>query len=86
LWGSSGSLAKLAAIPPGLVLGQQLGRRSPAGLILIIDIRKRWPIRRKTMNWFRRTASIAGIQVPNYWMLVLVAVIVIWIIYSAFIH
>jgi hypothetical protein len=30
--------------------------------ILIIDIRKRWPIRRKAMEWFGRTASIAGIQ------------------------
>ena len=38
---------------------------------------------RKTMNWFSRTTSIAGIQVPNYWMLVLVAVVVLWIIYSA---
>jgi hypothetical protein len=75
LWGSSGSLAKLAAIPPGLVLGQQLGRRSPAGLILIIDIRKRWPIRRKTMNWFSRTTSIAGIQISN-WILVIVGVVV----------
>jgi hypothetical protein len=37
---------------------------------------------RKAMNWFSRRASIAGIQVPNYWMLVLVAVVVIWIIYS----
>ena len=35
------------------------------------------------MNWFSRTTSIAGIQVPNYWMLVLVAVVVLWIIYSA---
>jgi hypothetical protein len=40
----------------------------------------------ETMDWFRRTASIAGIQVPNYWMLVLVAVVVIWIIYSLAAH
>jgi hypothetical protein len=38
------------------------------------------------MNWFRRTASIAGIQVPNYWMLVLGAVVVIWIVYSFVAH
>ena len=37
------------------------------------------------MDWFSRTTSIAGIQVPNYWMLVLVAV-VIWIIYSFVAH
>src|ERR1700745_67166 len=55
-------------------------------LILVINICKRSPLRRKTMNWFRRTASIAGIQVPNYWMLVLVAVVVIWIIYSFVAH
>ena len=29
------------------------------------------------MSWFTRTASIAGIQVPNYWMVVMVAVVVI---------
>jgi hypothetical protein len=46
----------------------------------------RWPIRRETMDWFSRTTSIAGIQVPNYWMLVLVAVVVIWIIYSFVAH
>ena len=45
-----------------------------------------WAYGRKTMNRFSRTTSIAGIQVPNYWMLVLVAVVVLWIIYSAFIH
>jgi hypothetical protein len=38
--------------------------------------------RGKTMNWFSRKTSISGVQVPNYWMLVLVAVVVIWIIYS----
>jgi hypothetical protein len=37
------------------------------------------------MNWFNRTTSIAGVQVPNL-MLVIVAVVVLWIIYSAFIH
>jgi hypothetical protein len=40
---------------------------------------------RKTMNWFTRTTSIAGIQVSN-WMLVIVAVVVIWIIYSFVAH
>jgi hypothetical protein len=38
------------------------------------------------MDWFSRTTSIAGIKVPNYWMLVLVAVVVIWIIYSFVAH
>ena len=38
------------------------------------------------MNWFSRTTSIAGIQVANYWMLVLVAVVVIWVIYSFVAH
>jgi hypothetical protein len=38
------------------------------------------------MNWFSRKASIAGIQVPNYWMLVMVAFVVIWIIYSFVAH
>jgi hypothetical protein len=37
------------------------------------------------MNWFSRTTSIAGIQVPN-WILVIVAVVVIWIIYSFVAH
>jgi hypothetical protein len=37
------------------------------------------------MNWFSRTTSIAGVQVPNL-MLVIVTVVVLWIIYSAFIH
>jgi hypothetical protein len=40
---------------------------------------------RKAMNWFSRTTSIAGMQVSN-WILVIVAVVVLWIIYSAFIH
>jgi hypothetical protein len=38
------------------------------------------------MDWFSRTTSIAGIQVPNYWMLVLVAVVVSWVIYSFVAH
>ena len=37
------------------------------------------------MNWFSRTTSIAGMQVSN-WIFVIVAVVVLWIIYSAFIH
>ena len=36
------------------------------------------------MEWFSRKTSIAGVQVPN-WMIVLGAIIVILIIYS-FIH
>ena len=36
------------------------------------------------MNWFSRTTSIAGMQVSN-WILVIMAVVVLWIIYSAFI-
>jgi hypothetical protein len=36
------------------------------------------------MEWFSRKTSIAGVQVPN-WMVVLGAIIVILIIYS-FIH
>jgi hypothetical protein len=35
------------------------------------------------MEWFTRTTSIAGTQIPN-WALVLVAIIVIWIIYRFF--
>ncbi len=37
------------------------------------------------MNWFSRTTSIVGIQVPN-WILVIVAIVVIWIIYSFVAH
>jgi hypothetical protein len=37
------------------------------------------------MNWFSRTTSIAGMQVSN-WILAIVAVVVLWMIYSAFIH
>ncbi len=33
------------------------------------------------MEWFTRTTSVAGVQVPN-WILVVVALVVIWIIYS----
>jgi hypothetical protein len=36
------------------------------------------------MEWFGRTTSIAGVQIPN-WGIVLGAVIVIFFIYSAFI-
>ena len=43
-------------------------------------------VREETMNWFSRTTSIAGIQVSNWMMLVLVAVVVIWIIYSFVAH
>jgi hypothetical protein len=37
------------------------------------------------MDWFSRTTSMAGIQVPN-WILVIVALVVIWIIYSFVAH
>jgi hypothetical protein len=37
------------------------------------------------MNWISRTTSIAGIQVSN-WILVLVAAVVLWIIYSFVAH
>jgi hypothetical protein len=36
---------------------------------------------RKTMEWFSRKTSIAGVQIPN-WILVVAAVVVIWIIYT----
>ena len=34
------------------------------------------------MEWFSRTTSIAGVQIPN-WVLVVVAMIVIWLIYTS---
>ena len=37
------------------------------------------------MEWFSRKTSIAGVEIPN-WGIVLGAVIVISFIYSAFIH
>jgi hypothetical protein len=37
------------------------------------------------MEWFSQKTSIAGIQIPN-WILVLVAIIVIWIIYLFISH
>ena len=37
------------------------------------------------MDWFSRKTSIAGMQVSN-WMLVIVAVVVIWIIYKFIAH
>ena len=40
---------------------------------------------RKVMEWFTQKTTIAGIQISN-WMLVLVAIIVIWIIYSFMTH
>jgi hypothetical protein len=35
---SSGSLADIRRNPPRLVFGEQLGRRSPAGILLEIDV------------------------------------------------
>ena len=35
------------------------------------------------MEWFTRTTSVAGIQIHN-WVLVLIAVIIIWLIYRFF--
>jgi hypothetical protein len=40
---------------------------------------------RKAIEWFSRKTSIAGIQVSN-WILVVMAVVVIWIIYSFVAH
>jgi hypothetical protein len=37
------------------------------------------------MEWFSQKTSIAGIEISN-WILVLVAIIVIWIIYSFISH
>jgi hypothetical protein len=37
------------------------------------------------MEWFSQKTSIAGIQISN-WILVLVAIIVIWIIYLFISH
>jgi len=37
------------------------------------------------MDWFSRKTSIAGIQISN-WILVIVAVVVIWIVYSFIAH
>jgi hypothetical protein len=37
------------------------------------------------MEWFSQKTSIAGIQISN-WILVVVAIIVIWIIYSFISH
>jgi hypothetical protein len=37
------------------------------------------------MEWFNRKTSIAGMQISN-WMLVIVAVVVIWIIYKFIAH
>ena len=37
------------------------------------------------MEWFSRKISIAGMQISN-WMLVIVAVVVIWIIYKFIAH
>jgi hypothetical protein len=37
------------------------------------------------MEWFSQKTSIAGVQISN-WILVLVAIIVIWIIYSFISH
>jgi hypothetical protein len=37
------------------------------------------------MEWFSRKTSIAGMHISN-WMLVIVAVVVIWIIYKFIAH
>jgi len=41
--------------------------------------------REAMMEWFYRKTSIAGVQISN-WILAIVAVVVLWIIYSAFIQ
>jgi hypothetical protein len=33
------------------------------------------------MEWFSRTTSIAGIEIPN-WVVVLGAIVIIWFIYT----
>ena len=33
------------------------------------------------MEWFSRKTSVAGVEIPN-WVLVIAAIVVIWIIYS----
>ena len=43
--------------------------------------KQRGLVRRKAMEWFSQTTSIAGFQVPN-WGLVLGAIIVILLIYQ----
>jgi hypothetical protein len=35
------------------------------------------------MEWFSKKTSIAGIQLSNYWMVVLGAIIVILVIYTS---
>ena len=37
------------------------------------------------MEWFSKKTSIAGMQISN-WLLVIVAVVVIWIIYKFIAH
>ncbi len=37
------------------------------------------------MEWFSKKTSIAGMKISN-WMLVIVAVVVIWIIYKFIAH
>jgi hypothetical protein len=32
------------------------------------------------MEWFRRKTSLAGVEISN-WILVLIAIVVIWLIY-----
>jgi hypothetical protein len=38
--------------------------------------------RRKVMDWFNQTTSIAGVQIPNWLIIVAAAVIVILLIYT----
>ena len=35
------------------------------------------------MEWLSRKTSIAGIEISN-WMLILIAIVVIWLIYRSF--
>jgi hypothetical protein len=41
--------------------------------------------RKAMMEWFYRKTSIAAVQIPN-WILAIVAVVVLWAIYEAFIQ
>ena len=86
--------------PSRLIFAEQLGGRSPARTFwpeLVSLIMKQLPLsstmrralgpmgRKAMMEWFYRKTSIAGVQIPN-WILAIVAVVVLWIIYSAFIQ
>jgi hypothetical protein len=61
--------------PVGLLKAIALGRNSSCDRVVNGSY-----LRGNFMEWFTRTTSIGGTQVPN-WVLVVAAIIVIWIIY-----